>query len=350
MKGERQVMRRTWSWRKTTEDIQAREEASDWLLKLERDESPPGFAEWLTKHPRNIKAILDVSAVDREMTRLVRKIHKKADPKDLARPARLADWWRPVALAASVICIVGAGVGAYLAPEPPQITVSDYRTEIGEQRLVTLPDGSEVRLNTQSHLQLRFTREGRDVDLLSGEALFNVAKDRERPFRVHADSAIVQAVGTRFNVDKHADRLFVTVFDGSVRVALPGPPSYTELTRVAPLQAGEMLEVQRRVRGSELHITMPAPEVLARRASWASGILTFVNEPLANVVAEMNRYNRKQIVIDDPAIAGLLIGGRFTATDLRTFVDSLPSFVSVEIEWPPDARPIRLRKPKSMAS
>jgi transmembrane sensor len=228
-----------------------------------------------------------------------------------------------------------------------QVTVSDYRTEVGEQRVVTLADGSKVHLNTQSHLQSRFTSEGREVDLLAGEAMFIVAKDRLRPFRVHTDSALVQATGTQFNVDRHDERLVIAVFEGSVRVALPGPPGYTELTRFAPLQAGELLEVQRNIKGAELHITMPAPDRLARRVRWTSGVLTFADEPLADVVAEMNRYNRRQIVIEDAAIAGLAIGGRFKPTDLPTFVESLRSMANVEVEWPPDAKPIRLRKPKS---
>ena len=325
-------------------------EATDWVDTLKSGETKhhAPFAEWLTRSRANVDAFLVTSAFDPELKRFLDRLPvdlREDERPSWSTPAHLP--WAPRAAIAACICLVLAGGGWYVfGPEPPA-DIGEYSTRIGEHQRLDLPDGSTVYLNTRSRLTYRLTRKTRELMLLAGEGYFVVAKDAHRPFRVHADTAVVQAVGTRFNVDTHGGRLVVAVMEGKVQLAVSGPPRSGEPTRVTPLSAGESLEIRRAERGSDLHIRVAPPETLERRVAWMSGILHFENEPLSTVIEEMNRYNQQQLVIADPRIANLQVGGQFKAADLYNFLDSLGSIVPLKVEWPNPSRtgtePIRLR-------
>ncbi len=262
---------------------------------------------------------------------------------------------RPVAMAAVVAVIVGA-LGWLIATElfgPSRIS-----TAIGEQRSVTLADGSVIDINTGSAIRVDVGKHERLVYLLRGEARFKVAKDPARPFIVSTSQATVRAVGTVFNVRAQPERTAVAVLEGRVEVREIIPPPAVPDTK-APAQPDaasttpppiatpirrDRLELnagQQAIVTDAGDIVPNAGPPIERVAMWTQRRLVFRSESLADVVAEFNRYHTRPIVIEDPALAAVRISGTFDSSDPRSLVEYLQQFERARAEESADA--IRLR-------
>ena len=197
-----------------------------------------------------------------------------------------------------------------------------YASGIGEVRRIALEDGSTVLLNTASEVTVRFTRQQRDIRLVRGEALFEVAHDKSRPFIVQANDTAVRAVGTAFAVRLEAAQVDVTVTEGVVEVAdsraVAGLGAATSASPpgVKRVAAHERLIIAR-ARAPDVKPIAPADA--ERQLAWREGLVSFDGESLQTAVAEINRHNRRQIVVDDPALGAMPIVGVFRATDLDGF-------------------------------
>jgi transmembrane sensor len=186
-----------------------------------------------------------------------------------------------------------------------------------------MQDGSRVILNTDSALRIAVTDRQRRIDLERGEAFFEVAPDPKRPFIVQVGHGRVIAVGTQFSVRREDDRTQVIVSEGTVRfendnLARAGGSR----DRAAANSSGLLLPagtIARTQSDDVLVQQKPAAEI-EQSLTWRSGLLTFRNTPLADAIAEFNRYNTRKIVIEDPSIAALEVGGIFRSTNLDTFV------------------------------
>jgi transmembrane sensor len=161
-----------------------------------------------------------------------------------------------------------------------------YRTAVGQQRSIALPDGSRVQLDTDSRIRVRYTADARQVDLLRGRALFDVVHGQSRPMTVRVGETLVRDLGTRFIVGDDPKEVSVTVLSGSVQVT-----KTTEPTAAQVLKQGQALAVTATVGA-------PAPANVATAASWTTGRLVFNNLSLSSAVAEMNRYNRRKLRLD----------------------------------------------------
>ena len=195
---------------------------------------------------------------------------------------------------------------------------STYRTPVGGTASVPISDGSKVVLNTDSRIRLDITDIERRVELQKGEAFFDVARDPTRPFVVEAGERRVIAVGTQFSVRRERDGLRVFVTEGRVRIEDAREPAL-ERKREAPLL---MLAAGSIVRAGEAGVLVDRRAVseVEGYLSWRTGHLIFRDTPLADAVAEFNRYNTRKIVIDDPVVAALRISGKFRATQFEAFV------------------------------
>jgi transmembrane sensor len=214
-----------------------------------------------------------------------------------------------VALAATLACV--AVTAFWLHGQ----LAHRYNTGVGDQRTVRLEDGSTVVLNTDTRIVADMGENFREVRLIRGEALFDVAKDRLRPFRVISDQAIAQAVGTSFVVRRKAQQTEVTVIEGQVAVIPTAPVGETHVTQQeGPVQvsAGTRAQVVDR------HITTAAIENPSAVTAWRTGRLIFDGESLADVVAEFNRYNQVQLVLTDSRLSSELISGVFDANQPRS--------------------------------
>lgn len=186
-----------------------------------------------------------------------------------------------------------------------------YTTGIGEQRQITLPDGSRLELNALSRVEVRFGKRERRIDLSSGQALFNVAKDPRRPFVVHAGSSSIRAVGTAFDVYRRAGDTTVTVVDGRVAVT---PASALELQPVL-LAAGQKLTVPAVAPKSGRRMPLPQATDVRVATAWTQRRLILQSSPLREVVQEFNRYNTRSLRVTDPSLESYRVSGVFSSTD-----------------------------------
>jgi transmembrane sensor len=211
-----------------------------------------------------------------------------------------------------------------------------FQTEIGEQRSVLLGDGSLITLNTASEIEVKYTQGRRFIRLQRGEALFEVAHDPQRPFDVDTGKAVVRAVGTRFNIDRRADRTTVSVVQGKVQVMTEQPnkdsrmPGQNSAAPDAPPM--ELL-----VEAQQLVVTeagMSEPEDIADVApvtAWTQRQLVFENRSLGEVAEEFNRYNRQHILIESPRLRTQSVTGVFQANDSASFLAFIANIPGVRV-------------------
>ena len=274
---------------------------------------------------------------------------------------------RPVWIVAAIsMCVVGS-VGLYFYAERNQA----FETGIGEQRFVKLVDGSTIELNSRSRVRIRYSNLGRDVDLIEGQALFHVAKDAARPFIVHSGTTLVRAVGTQFDVYRKDSGTTVTVVEGRVAVlspilaaeheggqsgsaaaprgsmpapiqaAKPLPPAglpgksggsvaLDAALSIAPdaifLSAGEQITVSAQAKSSPTHTD---PTVVT---AWTQHELVFDSTSLVEVAQEFNRYNARQLIINDAALANFHITGVFSSADPASLLKFLRAQRDIQVE------------------
>jgi len=239
------------------------------------------------------------------------------------RGRRLAAWGG--AMAAALAVAVFAGVSSLVPGAPGRIAdvlapgQQSFHTAVGQTQTIMLPDGSAVTLDTDTRIRARIDGAERRIVLEKGRAFFRVAHDRSRPFRVLAAGRTVTALGTVFEVDADPRHFQVTLLEGRVRVEAPSKilaakPQTAELTPGSQLVASE----DKRWSVSEADVK--------RETSWIDGRLAFDNDPLGQVVEEMNRYSDKKIVIRDEAVARAPVLGVFKAGDVDGFVRAVEAY------------------------
>lgn len=184
-----------------------------------------------------------------------------------------------------------------------------YATPVGGIASLPMEDGSKITLSSNSEVRIAITPEQRRVELEAGEAFFEVAKDRERPFVVEAGDRRIVAVGTKFSVRRDRDDVRIIVTEGVVRIE-------REATKDIFVAAGTLAQAR-----TEATIVQqkPTPQ-LEEALSWRFGYVVFHETPLAEAVAEFNRYNSRRIIIEDPALASIPVSGNFRATNVDAFV------------------------------
>lgn len=308
-------------------------EAAEWVLQLEDNELDRKRREelyaWLTSSPTHIDEFLLASAVWRELDGIdadkqveidqllanasdnVVTLGKSA-PAAMESPQRrrwvVVTWLSGLAAAVTIFAFV---LSTATQPGAPV----RFETATGQQTLFTLADGSIVHLNTRSALDVEINESQRTLTLLRGEAMFEVAKDPERPFRVAAGDVVVEAIGTAFNVYRHDGQVQVTVVEGEVTVeqATASLDVSTPAVERVQLLAGQ--EALSNASGEIAQIEAPD---LEKRTAWREQRLVFREDSLADVAAQFNRYNSLQLVIE--ASATQRITATFDAHDPQSFI------------------------------
>lgn len=239
--------------------------------------------------------------------------------------------WAPQwAWAAGLTLLIGASSSVYWIKVSGDRT---YDTRVAVTRELPLPDGSRVEIAPLSRINTRFTPESRIVNVESGEAYFNVARDPLRPFIVKVGEMQVLAVGTAFNVHKTGERVRVTVTDGVISASATKANATGDngAHATAPVQASAGQQVEYSL--VDRRFLVGSADV-ARATAWRSGMLKFVNEPLGSVVADLNRYSDRRIVIDDAALetlpyTGTVFAGRVDQW-LLALQDAFPLHAQVD--------------------
>ncbi len=332
------------------------EQAAQWCILFRGGNATradkKAFGDWVSRSPERIEAYIQAARLMRALTSkkvrwpdtpveiLVREAAETpADivslfPSDAVPAKRTAhlSGGKPLPLmfatAAGTLLVVLVCAWAFLTG--PQ----RYTTAIGEQRSIVLGDGSVVTLNTSSDIEVKLAKTRRTIKLVAGEALFQVAHDKTRPFYVVAGNTTVRAVGTQFDVDRRAGSTTVTVVEGKVSVVStaenPGDQN-PEIDAPIPVSAGEELILRPRARPR----TTPANVAVA--TAWTQRRLVFERRPLGEVAAEFNRYNRQKIYIESAKLGSQEVTGMFQADDPDSFLDFIAKIPGVKIERQSDS-------------
>lgn len=317
------------------------EQAAHWFLRLrdadiDADEIEAALA-WLAESPEHqaaydaVERVWDGSAPAAAEPSPIRQ----AEPVG-TRSFILTRVWR---VAAAILVLVGLAAGAryssYWEETPAPVR---YASVVGETRSITLADGSTVTLGAASSISVEYAAQVRRVVLTDGEALFTVAKNPARPFIVEAAGGSAQALGTVFNVHRGPEGVTVGVAEGVVQVkATAGAsapavrlPAGTEVTYTALAELG------------------PVRNVRAERVgAWQRGVLSFIDRPLGAVVADLNRYSNRLIVIDDESLKQMHVSGSVTMTGIEEWLRALQGTAVVELRE--SDRALTLQKPRSQS-
>ncbi|WP_291076073.1 FecR family protein [Hyphomonas sp.] len=232
---------------------------------------------------------------------------------------------RPARGRTSILLLAGAALAAALLltlfvsgmaqPGVPPFEET-YVTEIGERREIRLADGSEIHLNTNSALELRFTKDARQLHLLRGQARFDVAPE-PRPFEVRAGPTGTRAHGTAFDIRLDEDEVRIALIEGRVTIS-------SENTDPVDLSPGQQALV-----APDTPLTVSKADLDAI-SQWQTGKLYFDNVPLAKAIAEMNRYSTTQILIEDTDLAAERISGVFETGKPEAFANALALYLEAE--------------------
>lgn len=284
------------------------------------------FERWLDQDLAHVEAYDRAEAVWRLMgeaagTDALFAARRDALARARSRPHETAKLDRRL-IAAGVIAAIAAPIGGLwwrrLAGEQSAL----FQTALGEQRTVTLSDGSRVTLDALSVMRVRYTGAARSIDLVQGRAYFEVAHDARRPLRVHAGPRTVTAVGTAFSVRREPRETTVVLAEG--RVAVSNHESASSLALLTPGQSMLLVDGERPGAPQTAH--------LDRDLAWRQGQLIFDDVALADAAAEMNRYSTLQVVVADPRLKSLRISGAFKAGQSRAFVEAVQLYFPVRAE------------------
>jgi transmembrane sensor len=295
--------------------------AAEWAVRLDAgtldDVERAQLDAWLALDPRHLGALVKVRAQWTDLDRLAAIAGSRAASAEreraAARPHGGGLWSRRRLIAASLGGVSLFGFGWSMLATAGEY----YSSAVGEVRRIPLEDGSTLILNTDSQARVHYSREWREVRLVQGEALFEVVHDAQRPFVVESAAGRdrnwqLRATGTVFSVRLRGTEVDVTVSEGVVELAKSGA-THEPLRRIAAREETVLAPAQ------PIRVRKLQEAALERRFAWLNGMVAFSGEPLADAVAEINRHNRRPIIIDDAELARQPVVGAFRATDSEAF-------------------------------
>lgn len=321
------------------DDRRTLEEAAAWFTRLKGDSVSEAtideFMAW-RRTPANDAAYTEVEARWRQADRV------SNDPElvrlteaALRRPNRWDAFRRLLARNLLPLSLAGATLAGALFLLVTHLQPQTYETDVGAQQIVRLTDGSTLRLNTASRAEIHFSRNERRIVLQRGEGFFEVAHDATRPFIVVAGDTQVRAIGTKFDVRRTNGATQVILAEGRVQVIRPDRKEQWTLTPNQKLT---------------LNGAPPVPQVAdaAMTTSWTTGRLRFRATPLAEAVAEVNRYSHTKIVLEARRVEGERVSGVFDTGDTKAFVSAVTEIFDLTATTSPEG--IRLRASEPAAS
>jgi transmembrane sensor len=326
------------------------ERAADWIAARDRAlgeqrwtaERQAELDAWLAESTANRVAWLRLDAAWQQADRLavLKPAQRDAQPakaEDAYARSRRPSWLRlppprvrwAMGVPAALTLAVFLTLSLHLLPGG-----QNYQTEVGAREVVALKDGSRLTLNTATRVRAEVAAGSREVWLDRGEAYFEIAHDPAHPFVVHAGTHDITVLGTKFTVRRDGEDVKVVVSEGRVKVAAgKSPPTVLTRNEVAVADPDSVLVTQKTV------------EQVQADLNWLQGKLVFDQLTIADAAREFNRYNRKQIVVDDPEAARIEIGGVFDANNVDAFARLLRVGFQLEVQTQGDE--IHISRPRS---
>lgn len=302
-----------------------RAQASQWFARLKSLPVSKGtladFFEW-SRDPANAEAFAEVESLWDDTNRIADRpsiLRLTAEAHARTRPSRAGRSLRPLLVmgAGVLLAILVAGWWIFDVER-----AQDFATVTGEQKALALSDGSHVQLDTQTRLNALMKDGTRQIRLEQGQAMFDVAHDRARPFRVSAGNVEVEATGTKFDVRFVGGVTRVALFEGGVNIHMQG----RETVHLSP---GEMWSSQ----------SAPAASIsqldLRRASAWTQGRVIFDDTPLSQAISEINRYTPHKVILAAPGRADDPISGSFKTGNPSGFLKAVAALLSLRVEQQP---------------
>lgn len=343
-----------------------------WFARMRDDHRAPedeaGLERWLAEDPaherqyRRLEGLwedLDAVRHDARLKALRAQTLEECRMTAAASTARASRRMGRARTAAVLAASVAGLLFVWIAGHPYLPIERTYETEVGDRQSVLLPDGSEITLNTDTRVRVRYGLRTRDVALERGQARFDVAHNSWRPFLVDAGSRTIRAVGTEFDVYRDEDEVRVALIEGKIAVtgAEPLRPGLAE--RGSPSGSDERAGIRapaiQRNASRSAHESQPAsgeilltagqslaftstgtaaapPAPIEEATAWIHGRLIFNDRPLSEAVSEVNRYSTRKIVVLDGDLATMRVTGVFATDRVDTFLEAVQSSLPIVIQ------------------
>ena len=298
-----------------------RKEDGDWSSQdqLELDA-------WLEESPRN-RAVFWRLEHGWAMSDRIVALNLPAKPYVAVGVVRASLTRFGIAAAASIIPILaGWMILFHDAPAPP---LTEYTTQVGGRKVISLADGSTIDLNTDSSIRLDFSSKSRMVYLDRGEAFFDVAHDRKRPFIVRSGDREILDIGTKFVVRKAGEQFVAAVVEGRVKF---GRIEKGKVGGDQILDAGDRVISE----GHTSLVVYDDEKYIDKMIGWRSGMLIFDRATLSQAAAEFNRYNRRKLIVSREGLEDVQIGGSFSASNLDGFARLLGEAYGLSVRNTPE--------------
>ena len=330
-------------------------EACAWIAQLDGDQVPSredlaALHEWISRSPLHRAEIERLSDLWGDMniltelaTPLDKPQHSQTDTFLGRLIVLLSSPGRLTAMSAILLFSIAAVVTFWGQNETGALVNLTYSTEVGVQRMVKLPDGSMIELNTNTQVEVDYNRERRKIRLLRGHAHFDINYNPDKPFIVYAGANLMRAVGTAFSVRLRDTDIEVIVTEGRVElawvknIAIAGDSSidiqYSDtVVELAVLKAGQRAIFKEQIDD----IRSIEKEEMARKLSWRDGMLIFSGESLEFVIEEVSRYTPISIEFLDPGLRDLRIGGYFRVGETEALFEALETNFNVQVSYTSD--------------
>ncbi|MBL8271921.1 FecR family protein [Steroidobacter sp.] len=296
--------------RTNTPSAPLRREAAVWIARLhspERNASvDAGLRDWLNESPEHRAAFEKANELWESASRVPASLVPRSPP--IRHRISRASNFMKLAFAMTFVALVGT------------LSVLMYRdgsvsTDVGEQRILTLEDGSRISLNTATRLTIDYDRHARRVRLTAGEALFEVAKRADWPFVVTASDRTITALGTAFVVRRDQQDLAVTLVEGKIAVDVVRPVAPAAVLKIATPGQRVTYSAGASARVEQLNID--------HATAWKRGQVVLESTPLSDAIAEMNRYSTLRLSLDSEPADHVRISGVFRAGDSLLFARAI---------------------------
>jgi len=310
-------------WDKNSRENQAH--AAAWIEERESGDWSEArqaeFDAWIAQSPAHLVAFLRAETVWKHADRLRALTNPGPMKPNAAGPSTRKTTFLKIAAAFAVVSLAGTGAVALFQSPKAQT----YSTTIGGHETLTLDDGSQIELNTNTTVRVAYESGHRNIWLDKGEAYFNVVHDPGRPFVVTLGNRRVTDLGTKFFVRRDQDRIQVALVEGKARFDAALEPAPSQQTVLTP---GDIVTAT----AETVSLKREPSRNLSNQLGWRRGMLVFDHATLADVANEYNRYNRTKLVVAGAEAQRLTISGTLPATDLGAFTRLATKFFNLRVE------------------
>jgi len=321
-----------------TPNTKIEDEANEWFMLITSGEATDSdieaFDVWYNQDPLHHQAYVKTSQIWNELGILERTPQGESLRQSVANLTeedhflkRLSSWIgqsfkAPQYAFASAIAVIGL---VYYLQMPLSHEAEIYQTTTSEVKEIHLADNSIITLGAMSRVEVVYETNKRSVQLIEGQAFFDVARNSQRPFYVSANGTEVRVLGTQFDVHLGQKSMTVGVLEGKVRVT-------PERDRLNP-SSSKILTAGQMVSASPSGVMNNIRTAQIKPGDWRNGRLTYKDEVFAEVIADVNRYYSRHIVLEDDNLANIYVTTSFDVKQIDVFLKSLPEMFDVEVVY-----------------